>query len=376
MQLEFKKYSIYFKYLSIVLSIFACSYSLADEVITPSNIQQTVENSSLANPEPNSETSRSAPVTAVTENAKLIPASSTPAIANKAISTKSDNLSSKGSLKNPYALLVNLAFKGKNASGVRDYSEALVIYCRGARDGDANAQYAMGWLYENGRGVVQDNDIAAMFYTKAAAQNHTNAIEHLAEIKGNPAIAAMPVCMLPDPPPPAIVSNKAIEDQGELETVPFYTKGPIYKIVSKFAPRFKIEPDLAMAFIAVESGFNPQATSPKNAQGLMQLIPETAARFNVKNAYNPEDNIKGGLAYLQWLLAYFRGDIQLVAAAYNSGELTVEKYKGVPPYPETQNYVKKISSLYKKPYHPYQTDMGQSSSLFNLVADQPKLKPL
>ena len=66
-----------------------------------------------------------------------------------------------------------------------------------------------------------------------------------------------------------------------------------------------------MAFIAVESGFNVQATSPKNAQGLMQLIPETAQRFGVKDAYKAEDNIKGGLAYLRWLLAYYEGDVEL-----------------------------------------------------------------
>ena len=87
-----------------------------------------------------------------------------------------------------------------------------------------------------------------------------------------------------------------------------------------------------MALITAESNFNPKAISPKNAQGLMQLIPATAVRFGVKNAYNPVENLKGGLAYLQWLMAYFKGDVALVLAAYNAGEMAVEKYRGIPPY--------------------------------------------
>ena len=74
------------------------------------------------------------------------------------------------------------------------------------------------------------------------------------------------------------------------------------------------------------------ALSPKNAKGLMQLIPATAARFNVRNPYDPAQNIRGGIAYLSWLLAYFEGDVTLVAAAYNAGEGAVERYRGVPPY--------------------------------------------
>ncbi len=74
----------------------------------------------------------------------------------------------------------------------------------------------------------------------------------------------------------------------------------------------------------------------------MQLIPDTAARFNVKKPFDPAQNIRGGIAYLRWLLAYFEGDVALVAAAYNAGESTVERYRGVPPYAETRLYVKRI----------------------------------
>ena len=96
--------------------------------------------------------------------------------------------------------------------------------------------------------------------------------------------------------------------------------------------------------------------SPKNAQGLMQLIPETSARFNVKKPFDPVQNIRGGLAYLRWLLAYFRGDVTLVAAAYNAGEGTVERYRGVPPYAETRAYVQRIKRHFRKDEHPYDAD--------------------
>ena len=133
-------------------------------------------------------------------------------------------------------------------------------------------------------------------------------------------------------------------------------------MVKKHAPSYDIDVDFAMAVIAVESGFNPKATSPKNAQGLMQLLPETQARFNVKDAYDPEENIKGGLSYLRWLLTYFKGDVELVAAAYNAGENNVLKYRGVPPFPETRDYVKRISVYYKKKFHFYQRDLGVSKA--------------
>ena len=97
--------------------------------------------------------------------------------------------------------------------------------------------------------------------------------------------------------------------------------------------------------MATESNFNPLAVSPKNAQGLMQLIPSTASRFGVTNIKDPVENIKGGMAYLRWLLAYFEGDVALTLAAYNAGEGAVERYQGIPPYAETRHYVARILSM-------------------------------
>ncbi len=89
----------------------------------------------------------------------------------------------------------------------------------------------------------------------------------------------------------------------------------------------------------------------------MQLLPETAARFNVRNPFDMRDNVRGGLAYLRWLLAYYRGEVTLAAAAYNAGEKAVDRYRGVPPYPETRDYVKRVVQLFRSDYHPYDPNL-------------------
>lgn len=85
----------------------------------------------------------------------------------------------------------------------------------------------------------------------------------------------------------------------------------------------------------------------------MQLIPETSVRFNVRKPFDPEQNIRGGMSYLRWLLAYFEGNVALVAAAYNAGEGAVNRFRGIPPYAETRGYVKRIMSIFKKDDHPF-----------------------
>jgi soluble lytic murein transglycosylase-like protein len=109
---------------------------------------------------------------------------------------------------------------------------------------------------------------------------------------------------------------------------------------------------LVLAVIRAESNFNPQARSPKDARGLMQLVPATARRFGVSDIWDPSQNMHGGMAYLQWLVRHFEGDIRLVLAAYNAGENAVKSYRGVPPYRETRNYVKRITRNYRKAVHP------------------------
>jgi len=158
--------------------------------------------------------------------------------------------------------------------------------------------------------------------------------------------------MLPDPP--------ALE---QLADGPARNRTEIEQLVHQLAPHYAVDPKLVLAVMSTESAFNPRAVSPKNAQGLMQLIPETAERFGVKQAFNPAENIKGGLAYLRWLLAFFQGDVSLVLAAYNAGERAVERYRGIPPYAETRNYVKKITSVYRNSTHPFDSGVVEPSPL-------------
>ncbi len=260
----------------------------------------------------------------------------------------------------PYEQLIKLAFKGKGGNGINSYHDAATLFCKQARDdNNAEAQFALGWMHTHGKGFSKDENIGAFFYHKAAVQDNFRAKKSLIDFKGDASLAKIPECMLPDAPPEPILAETKLAPAGSSGNA-FYKRGPIFEIVERLAPLYHIETDLAMAFIKVESNFNPKATSPKNAQGLMQLIPATARRFHVKNLYNPEQNIKGGLAYLRWLMTYFEGDVRLVAAAYNAGEGAVDKYKGVPPYPETKKYVNKIYRLYQKSYHPYNKNLNPS----------------
>ena len=254
--------------------------------------------------------------------------------------------------------LIASAVQYENAEGVpRDYKKAAAMYCQAARLGDADAQYALGWMYANGRGVPHDDAVAAQIFSLAADRGHP-AAKVMRGFTASAAGTALPACLLPDPPSSLTLAAPDIAGPGMDQA---YFKGPIFNIVNRLALRSSIDPKLVMAVILVESGFNPRAQSPRNAQGLMQLIPETAQRFRVKDAFDPEENIKGGIAYLKWLLAYFKGDVALVAAAYNAGEGTVDKYRGVPPYPETQKYVKRIAQLYQKALHPYESRLIQAA---------------
>lgn len=122
----------------------------------------------------------------------------------------------------------------------------------------------------------------------------------------------------------------------------------IEKLVSANAATWNVDPSLIKAIIANESGFNANATSNVGAQGLMQLMPGTASGLGVSNAYDPAQNVWGGSKYLKGLLDRFGGDMTRAVAAYNAGPGAVEKYGGVPPYAETQNYVQNVLSSYEK----------------------------
>lgn len=152
------------------------------------------------------------------------------------------------------------------------------------------------------------------------------------------------------------------------------SKRQLQGLVDPIAKVMKVDPLLVQAVIEIESARNVNATSNKNAQGLMQLIPETAKRFGVKNSYDPRQNIRGGISYLRYLLSYFAGDVDLVLAAYNAGENAVDRHNGIPPYRETRRYVKKIRKLYTAKLHPYDDSAPRKSKLAKLSIE-PSIEP-
>ena len=260
-------------------------------------------------------------------------------------------------------LLRNEAAGYEHGNGVeRDGARAVALYCRAARMGDTESQFNLGWMYTNGRGVERNDSLAAFFFHAAAEQGMEQAIRMLGTVGGP--TTDVPDCMRePAPPRPRVL---AAAPRPPVERV-IAAPRSIAELVKKIAPEYRVPIQLVLAIIEAESNFDIVALSPKNAKGLMQLIPDTAARFNVRNPYDPSQNIRGGTAYLRWLLAYFEGDVTLVAAAYNAGEGTVERYRGVPPYVETRAYVRKIVDAVGTLVQPFDGSATKPSAQMQLL---------
>jgi hypothetical protein len=154
-------------------------------------------------------------------------------------------------------------------------------------------------------------------------------------------------------------------------SAPGFHSGKLYReAITRAALKNGVHPDLVYAVAAVESAFNPRAISSKGALGLMQLMPETATRFGVADAFNPDDNVMGGARYLRHLLDLFRGDLRLALAAYNAGENAVRAADGIPPYRETRQYVVKVLKLFGGDRKPY-VDRGPRRSVAGAGAQTP-----
>jgi soluble lytic murein transglycosylase-like protein len=123
---------------------------------------------------------------------------------------------------------------------------------------------------------------------------------------------------------------------------------PFREIVKTAAARYSLDADLISSVIAAESNFDPKAISKRNARGLMQLLPETAARFGVRNIFDPQENIDAGTHYLRDLLQRYNNDLALALAAYNAGPERVQQYGRVPPYVETVSYIRRVKRAYEK----------------------------
>jgi soluble lytic murein transglycosylase-like protein len=174
-----------------------------------------------------------------------------------------------------------------------------------------------------------------------------------------------------DPRTGKLVRTVIAGAQPAISTTPARPAPPaIDAAVHRIAEEHSLPPELLHSVIQVESDYNPYAVSSKGAMGLMQLIPETARRFGVSDAFDAVDNIQGGARYLKYLLELYKGDYPRALAAYNAGEKAVEKYNGVPPYAETQNYVsqvqKRLSAAARRPApaeaKPARADVAQAET--------------
>lgn len=248
-----------------------------------------------------------------------------------------------------------------------NHSRAHALYCEAARGGYPDAMVRLAWIYEEGKGVPRDTDIAATLFQRAArfgselGQDLSNRFKIRKEV--------LPACVKGSivekgTPERALNATElaALGTQTARNPVVGAARAKIVKHVVTEARKYKLDPRLVLAVMATESAFNPNAKSQRNAFGLMQIIPETAERFGVTDILDPIQNIRGGMAYLRWLLNYFQGDVSLVLAAYNAGEGAVDRYDGVPPFPETLAYVQRIRATYPFDFHPFDPNAGKTVS--------------
>ncbi len=261
-------------------------------------------------------------------------------------------------------LLLEASVLDSNAYDIESTWKAANLYCEASRYGSTEAMYRLGMLYAFGNGVEKSQNYAANLFGLAAIKGHFEAQKMLETIQ----IEALdtPPCVLADVSPKRAPDLYYGDYDGTPEIDRYVNSLPknkrwVVNLVDTVADWYHVDRNLVLSIITAESDFTVSAMSNKDAQGLMQLIPATAERFNVKNAYNATQNIKGGVAYLRWLLSYFRGDVMLAVAAYNAGERAVDKHQGIPPYKETKAYVAKVLSLYQLKRHGYDEGITQAS---------------
>jgi len=262
-------------------------------------------------------------------------------------------------------LLIEADRLDKNQDSVYSAWQAAKLYCEASRYGSAEGLYRLGMFYAFGRGVPKNRDYAANLFGIASMHGHFEAQKMLETIELRN--GETPACVLKDvAPAKAPFYEYAGDFKGSrsigsyIKTLP-KSKRWVVDLADTIAGWYQVDSKLVLSIIMAESNFKVKAKSNKDAHGLMQLIPATAERFNVKNAYDASQNIKGGVAYLRWLLSYYRGSVPLAVAAYNAGEGAVDRHQGIPPYRETRAYVKKVVGLYQSTQHRFDASITKAS---------------
>jgi hypothetical protein len=267
--------------------------------------------------------------------------------------------------------LMQQASELESATETEDHAwQAAVLYCQAARWGSTEGQYRLGMLYAFGQGVPESRPFAAALFSMAASQGHAQAHQMLDSIQL--ISVELPACVnhaqQPEKAPAPVFHGLRLDlAYGAGPSIDrFLLSLPTHKrwvipLATTLSAWYALDPKLVLSVIAVESNFEARARSPKAAMGLMQLIPGTAERFNVQNAYNATQNLRGGMRYLRWLLSYYRGDIVYALAAYNAGEKRVDRFHGVPPFPETRAYVRRVIDLYGNVHHDFDKNLTTAS---------------
>ena len=203
----------------------------------------------------------------------------------------------------------------------RDYGRALTLYCEAARRGDTQAFYSLGWMYLNGRGVARNDAMAVMWLRKAADRGVAQAA-NLLQLLSRVTPAPAQDCPRPAEPTRRAAAN-ALSGSGSpisaMTVRPRPAPPAIRSVIDETAQHVGIDARLLQSVVSAESGFNPNAVSPKMAAGLMQLMPTTAERFGFHDRFDPRENVRGGATYLRALLKKYKGDLSLALAAYNAG---------------------------------------------------------
>lgn len=243
--------------------------------------------------------------------------------------------------ESPSAEIISARLYEHGEGVAKNPMRAMELYCAAAEAGSADARYHIGWMYLLGRGVKPDTAMAGRWLSDAADRGDPQAAALMARFR------------LDSDGVPARCASQALK----VATAP----ADVARLVSDLAPQHGLDPNLVLAVIQVESAFHADAVSPHNAQGLMQVVPATAERFGVSDLMDARSNLIAGMKYLRWLLSYFRGDVSLSLAAYNAGEQRVIAYRGIPPFPETQAYIRRIRTYYLPRRHPFDPQVASQS---------------
>ena len=225
------------------------------------------------------------------------------------------------------------AEEGKGFS--KNLSQAVALYCDAATMGSPEGFYRIGRLLATAPVGQRNQRLANAYLALAISLGNQDAHKYFDPAQGNAELGSDCAQLA------GVVENQNFNVDAYLaKQAP--AKIEIARLIRQLAPKYNVDPRLALAIAMTESNLTANAVSPKNAQGVMQLIPATQERFGVTRPFNAEQNIRGAMAYLRWLDKRFAGDWRLVAAAYNAGEGSVDRYGGIPPYAETQQYVRRV----------------------------------